>query len=115
MASKEANRLKYQYNKKYVEAYWERKAQQQNGETSTKKSRKTVRQTTISCFDDDLKPEMADIEITVCRNGKSDERYIKALELANKRLNGENNRLIRLMIKYKNLFRQMTELYYGEE
>lgn len=27
MASKEANRLKYQYNKKYVEAYWERKAQ----------------------------------------------------------------------------------------
>lgn len=115
MASKEANRLKYQYNKKYVEAYWERKAQQQNGETATKKTRKTVRQTTISCFDDDLKPEMADIEITVCRNGKSDERYIKALELANKRLNGENNRLIRLMIKYKNLFRQMTELYYGEE
>ena len=86
MASKEANRLKYQYNKKYVEAYWERKAQQQNGETATKKTRKTVRQTTISCFDDDLQPEMADVEITVCRNGKSDERYIKALELANKRL-----------------------------
>ena len=42
MASKEANRLKYQYNKKYVEAYWERKAQQQNGETATKKTRKTV-------------------------------------------------------------------------
>lgn len=115
MASKEANRLKYQYNKKYVEAYWERKAQQQNGETITKKSRKTVRQTTVSCFDDDLQPEMADVEITVCRNGKSDERYIKALELANKRLNGENNRLIRLMIKYKNLIRQITELYYGEE
>ena len=104
MASKEANRLKYQYNKKYVEAYWERKAQQQNGETATKKTRKTVRQTTISCFDDDLQPEMADVEITVCRNGKSDERYIK-----------ENNRLIRLMIKYKNLIRQITELYYGEE
>ena len=91
MASKEANRLKYQYNKKYVEAYWERKAQQQNGETSTKKSRKTVRQTTISCFDDDLQPEMADVEITVCRNGKSDERYIKALELANKRFEVEDN------------------------
>lgn len=24
MASKEANKAKYQYNKKYVEAYWER-------------------------------------------------------------------------------------------
>lgn len=117
MASKEANRLKYRYSKKYVEAYWERKARQQkNGETTTKKTRKTktVSQT-ISCFDDDLQPEMADVEITVCRNGKSDERYIKALELANKRLNGENNRLIRLMIKYKNLIRQITELYYGEE
>lgn len=115
MASKEANRLKYQYNKKYVEAYWERKAQQQNVKITTKKTHKTVRQTTINCFDDDLKPEMADVEITVCRNGKSDERYIKALELANKQLNGENNRLIRLMIKYKNLIRQITKLYYGEE
>lgn len=27
MASKEANKAKYQYNKKYVERYWERKAQ----------------------------------------------------------------------------------------
>lgn len=26
MASKEANKLKYQYNKKYMDAYWERKA-----------------------------------------------------------------------------------------
>lgn len=112
MASKEANKLKYQYNKKYVEAYWERKAQQQSGETTTDKSRKTVRQTTISCFDDGLLPEMADVEITVCRNGMSDERYIKALELANKRLGGENSRLIRLMLKYKNLIRQITELYH---
>ena len=116
MMSEEARRLKNQYNKKYVEKYWERKAQQQNGKTTTTKtSRKTVCQTAISCFDDDLQPEMADVELTVCRNGKSDERYIKALELANKRLNGENNRLIRLMIKYKNLIRQITELYYGEE
>lgn len=116
MMSEEARRLKNQYNKKYVEKYWERKAQQQAGKTtSTKTTRKTVCRTEISCFDDDLQPEMADVEITVCRNGKSDERYIKALELANKRLNGENNRLIRLMIKYKNLIRQITELYYGEE
>lgn len=116
MLSEEAKRLKAQYNKKYVEACWNRKAQQQAGKTVTRKTtRKTVRETTISCFDDDLLPEMADVEITVCRNGKSDERYIKALELANKRLNGENNRLIRLMIKYKNLIRQITELYYGEE
>ena len=114
MASKEANKLKYQYNKKYVEAYWERKAQRLNGDTDTKTSRKTVHQTTISCFDDDLQPEMADITITVCRNGMSDQRYIKALELANKQLNSENNRLIRLMIKYKNLIRQITELYHGE-
>ena len=26
MASKEANKAKYQYNKKYMEAYWERRS-----------------------------------------------------------------------------------------
>ena len=31
MASKEANRLKYQYNKKYVEAYWNGKHSNRTG------------------------------------------------------------------------------------
>ena len=41
MASKEANKAKYQYNKKYVERYWERKAQAENGSVTTE-SKKTV-------------------------------------------------------------------------
>lgn len=111
MASKEANKAKYQYNKKYMEAYWERKAQKQNGTTTGR----TVKKTILSIFEKDYLPELESEEITVCRNGKSDAKYIAALETANKRLSGENKRLIRMMQKHQNLIRQsVAGLYYEE-
>ncbi len=111
MASKAANKAKYEYNKKYMEAYWERRAK---GQTSTETSKKSVRQTTVTFFDDEVTLDRTDVDITVSRQGKSDERYIKALELANKTLTSENKRLVRLMLKYKKLIRQITELYHEE-
>ena len=117
MASKEANKAKYQYNKKYMEAYWERKAQNQNGTTTTTTRRTVKKQTTIlSIFEQDFPmPELEYEDVTVCRNGKSDERYIKALELANKCLSRENKRLIQLLRKHQNLIRQsVADLYYEQ-
>lgn len=113
MASKEANKAKYQYNKKYVESYWERKAQNQNG-TPTTTTRRTVKTPILTIFEKDFPiPELGEEDMTVCRNGKSDEKYIVALETANKRLSSENKRLIRLMQKHQNLIRQsIAGLYY---
>ena len=102
MASKEANKAKYQYNKKYVESYWERRAQSQNGtvKTGTAKTTKTVTVKETELLDW-LLPEPHVTEVTVSRNGQSDEQYIKALETANKTINSENARLQKLLSKYQ--------------
>lgn len=115
MASKEANKAKYQYNKKYVAAYWERKAQNQSSTTITATKRNVKKQTPIlTIFEQDFPiPALEYEDVTVCRNGKSDEKYIKALELANKCLSRENKRLIQLLRKHQNLIRQsIVDLYY---
>ena len=54
MASKEANKAKYQYNKKYMEAYWERRAQRENGQVETVKRRE--KSVTLSTNDKDFFP-----------------------------------------------------------
>lgn len=109
MASKEANKVKYQYNKKYVERYWERKAQTSNGtitteseKTVTKESEKTVtvKEAELMNF---ILPDLSVIEVTVSRNGQSDEQYIKALETANRTINSENRRLQSLLGKYQDI------------
>lgn len=93
--SPEAAREKYLYNKKYQDEYWERKA-------AKRKSGKV--EVTVS-ITEELLPELEDVTVTVSRNGHSDERYIKALETANKTLNSENRRLIRLLTKYQDIIR----------
>lgn len=116
MASKEANKLKYQYNKKYVEAYWERKAQRLNGQTVTEKSRK--RSVELSTTDKEFFPELAkmDVEISVKREGRSDAAYIKGLEDANKMYRSENKRLIKLLQKYQEVIKLgVTALKQKEE
>lgn len=94
MANKEANKAKYQYNKKYVEAYWERRARRE----------KSV---TLSTDDKDFFPELAkmDVETSVKREGRSDAKYIKALEDANRMYRSENKRLIRLLTKYQEVIK----------
>ena len=81
MASKEANKAKYQYNKKYMEAYWERRAQRENGQIETvKRHEKSV---TLSTDDKDFFPELAkmDVETSSVRDvqTQSTSRLLKTL------------------------------------
>lgn len=92
--SPEAAHEKYLYNKKYQDGYWERKAAKRNGNVEVKVS-----------ISEDLLPELETVTVTVSRNGHSDERYIKALEQANRTLNSENRRLIRLLSKYQEIIK----------
>lgn len=102
--SPEARRAKYLYNKKYVDAYWERRSRTE--ETIESRSNGRIRKkTTEREFEYKFSlPELPEPNYqTVSRGNKSDEQYIKALEIANKTLNGENNRLIRLLRKYQEI------------
>lgn len=115
--SKEAQKIKTEYNKKYMERYWERKAEKRKNETkaaaeksktvTTKRTTKTV--STVTVKETELFewffPEPHVTEVTVSRNGQSDAQYIKALETANKTINTENARLQKLLIKYQDIVR----------
>lgn len=92
--SPEAAHEKYLYSKKYQDAYWEKKAAMRKGKVEV----------TVS-ITEELLPELETVTVTVQRNGHSDERYIKALEQANRTLNSENRRLIRLLTKYQDIIR----------
>ena len=93
--SKEAQKIKTEYNKKYMERYWERKAEKRKNETkaaaektktvTTKRTTKTVSTVTVKETElfEWLFPEPHVTEVTVSRNGQSDAQYIKALETAN--------------------------------
>lgn len=115
--SKEAQKIKTEYNKKYMERYWERKAEKRKNETkaaaektktvTTKRTTKTVSTVTVKETElfEWLFPEPHVTEVTVSRNGPSDAQYIKALETANKTINTENARLQKLLIKYQDIVR----------
>ena len=115
--SKEAQKIKTEYNKKYMERYWERKAEKRKNETkaaaeksktvTTKRTTKTVSTVTVKETElfEWLFPEPHVTEVTVSRNGQSDAQYIKALETANKTINTENARLQKLLIKYQDIVR----------
>ena len=111
MASKEANKLKYQYNKKYVEAYWERKAKKANGEVTMETSKKKINETSIQCDDSEI--DVEDRPVTVPRQNKTLERYVKCLETANRTLSSENARLVRKVMEYQNMFKQISVLCDG--
>ena len=83
----EAARAKYEYNKKYQQRYWEKKAA----------SKRAAAQQQIQ-----TEP------VSVSRNGMDDQRYITALEASNKTLNSENRRLVRLLHNYQKIIAQST-------
>lgn len=83
--SSEAARAKYEYNKKYQQRYWEKKAA---GKQNT------------------LQQQIQTEEVSVARNGMDDQRYITALETSNKTLNSENRRLVRLLHNYQKIIAQ---------
>ena len=106
--SKEAQKIKTEYNKKYMERYWERKAEKRKNETKAAAEKtKTVSTVTVKETElfEWLFPEPHVTEVTVSRNGQSDAQYIKALETANKTINTENARLQKLLIKYQDIVR----------
>lgn len=104
--SPEARRARYQYNKKYVDAYWERRSRQTETETiETSHSGLNESHTTKKTVE--FIVSMPKLEIPpraiVCRGNKSDEQYIKALEISNRTLSGENRRLCRLLNEYQRI------------
>lgn len=112
--SKEAQKLKAEYNKKYVERYWERKAEKiknntktvsEKTKTVTTKTTKSVKTVTVKETElfNWLLPDLRVTEVTVSRNGQSEAQYIKALETANKTINSENTRLQKLLSKYQDI------------
>lgn len=103
--SPDAQRAKYKYNKKYVDAYWERRARrtETTEESNSGRSvRKTVERSSV-----EVRISFPEIDVpsrpSVSRDNKSDEQYIKVLETSNKALNGENRRLARLLRKYQEI------------
>ena len=85
--SSEAARAKYEYNKKYQQRYWEKKAS-----SKLAASQQQIQTETVS----------------VSRNGMDDQQYITALETSNKTLNSENRRLVRLLHSYQKIIAQST-------
>lgn len=102
MASKEANRAKYLYNKKYMDAYWERKARKaaesETAQTEQKRLSMRVTKTVEEYFcDDDLQTPSTPISRS---EGMTDELWTAYLERCCKTLHSENRRLVKLLSKY---------------
>lgn len=89
--SREAARMKYEYNKKYQARYWEKKAAEQRADSQTKPLEYL---------------EFPEATVSVSRTGRMDEQYIAALETSNKVLNSENRRLVRLLHRYQAMIEQ---------
>ena len=77
----------YQYNKKYQQRYWEKKAAEKQTNSQPQEAEKTV---------------------SVSRTSMTNEQYISALEQSNKTLNSENRRLVRLLHNYQTMIVQST-------
>lgn len=117
-----ARHEKYLYDKKYQERYWERRAakrQKTSKLTVREKSTDTLtHQKKISVeinIDDELKPEIGEVEVSVRRTGQTPERYTQELERANRTLALENRRLIKLLTQYQEIIRIGTNNWKGDE
>lgn len=117
-----ARHEKYLYNKKYQERYWERRAakrQKTSKLTVREKSTDTLtHQNKISVeinIDDELKPEIGEVEVSVRRTGQTPERYTQELERANRTLASENRRLIKLLTQYQEIIRIGTNNWKSDE
>lgn len=91
--SPEAAREKYLYNKKYQQAYWERRAAKKKTEAEATAQIEDAAAATLDT-------------VSVPRRGMTDQRYIKALETSNRTLNSENRRLVRLVTRYQQIIGQ---------
>lgn len=117
-----ARHEKYLYDKKYQERYWERRAAKRQ-----KTSRLTVREKSTDTLthqkkisveiniDDELKPEIGEVEVSVRRTGQTPERYTQELERANRTLASENRRLIKLLTQYQEIIRIGTNNWKSDE
>lgn len=117
-----ARHEKYLYDKKYQERYWERRAAKRQ-----KTSKLTVREKSTDSLthqkkisveiniDDELKPEIGEVEVSVRRTGQTPERYTQELERANRTLASENRRLIKLLTQYQEIIRIGTNNWKGDE
>ena len=77
--SREAAHAKYLYNKKYIDAYWEKKA---------------------------LRVEKSTMTESICINRKDykdTEAYITALETSNRTLASENRRILNMLTKVQSI------------
>lgn len=117
-----ARHEKYLYDKKYQERYWERRAakrQKTSKLTVREKSTDTLtHQKKISVeinIDDELKPEIGEVEVSVRRTGQTPERYTQELERVNRTLASENRRLIKLLTQYQEIIRIGTNNWKGDE
>ncbi|WP_290534681.1 hypothetical protein [Alistipes sp.] len=117
-----ARHEKYLYDKKYQERYWERRAakrQKTSKLTVREKSTDTLtHQKKISVeinIDDELKPEIGEVEVSVRRTGQTPERYTQELERANRTLASENRRLIKLLTQYQEIIRIGTNNWKSDE
>lgn len=88
--SPEAAMLKYEYNRKYQDRYWEKKA-----------ASKSVETTPLSKCDPNETPTINRLDYI-----GQDEKYIKGLEIANKCMRSENRRLIKLLHNYQTMIAQ---------
>lgn len=94
--SPEAARAKYQYNKKYQQAYWERRAAREKAQAEASAQATQLEDAAAATLD----------TVSVPRRGMTDQRYIAALETSNKTLNSENRRLVRLVTRYQQIIGQ---------
>lgn len=101
MASKEANKIKYRYNKKYVDAYWERKAAANHIQINNDAGGTVNINYSVSKDDDCICINRLDYK-------GQDERYIKALETSNRCLASENRRLSNMMYKYRRAINKIS-------
>lgn len=95
--SPEAAHERYLYNKKYQTKYWERRA----SKNVSSKSKVSVEVE----IPDKLISEIDEVEVSVKRSGRSQERYIKDLERSNRTLNAENRRLVKELSRYQEIIR----------
>ena len=117
-----AARAKYLYNKKYQDAYWERRAKREglsDDETDNPKSSKKVVDEVqlLQALKSVLLGDLG--EPTKCcinRDGYigKDEKYIKALENSNRIMGSENRRLINLLMQYQKIIGIGVDKIYHE-
>lgn len=118
--SKAASRAKYLYNKKYQDAYWERRAQREGISDNENEKPQRKKKEHVAFDEETLVEEIKRLmqfkatltdnlgePIKCCINrdayiGK-DEKYIKALENSNKVMRSENRRLVNLLRQYQKI------------